>query len=49
VENLVLMDPLDQKDRRDEKARACVVSNTLGGAGQAVVEVRRLCTQVSAF
>jgi len=49
VENLLLRDPLDQKGRRDKKARGCVVSSTWGGAGQAVVEMLRLRTQVSAF
>ena len=28
VERLVLRDPQDQKDRRDKKARGCVVSGT---------------------
>ena len=49
MEQLVLRDPQDQKDKRDKKARDCVVSSTCGGAGQAVVKMLRLCTQVSAF
>ena len=49
VEHLVLRDHLDQKDKRDKKAMGCVVSSTWGGAGQAVVEMLRLYTQVSAF
>jgi len=49
VEHLVLRDPQEQKDKRGKQARGCVVSSTWGGAGQAVVETLRLCTQVSAF
>ena len=49
MEQLVRRDPQDQKDKRDKKARGCVVSSTLGGAGQAVVEMLRLFTQASAF
>ena len=49
VEHLALRDHLGQKDKRVKKARGCVVSSTWGGAGQAVVEMLRLCTQVSAF
>lgn len=49
VEHLVLRDHLAQKDKRDKKARGCVVSSTYGGAGQAAVEMLRLCTQVRAF
>ena len=49
MEQLVLRDPQDQKDKRDKKERGCVVSSTCGGAGQVVVEMLRLFTQVSAF
>ena len=49
MEQLVLRDPQDQKGKRDKKARDCVVLSMCGGAGQAVVEMLRLCTQVSAF
>ena len=49
VEQLVYRDPQDQKEKRDKKERGCVVSSTCGGAGQAVGEMLRLCTQVSAF
>ena len=49
MEQLVSRDHLGQKEGRDKKARGCVVSSTCDGAGQAVVEMLRLCTQVSAF
>ena len=49
MEQLVRRDPQDQKEKRDKKARGCVVSSTCDGAGQAVVEMLRLCTPVSAF
>ena len=49
VEHLVLRDHLDQKDKRDKKAMGCVVSSTYGGAGQAAMEMLKLCTQVSGF
>lgn len=49
VEHLVRRDHQDQKDKRDRKARGSVVSSTCGGAGQAVVEMLKLCTQVSGF
>ena len=49
MEQLVRTDPQDQKGKRDKKARGCAVSSTCDGAGQAVVEMLRLCTQVSAF
>ena len=49
VEQLVRRDSQDQKDKRDKKARGCVVSSTCGGAEQAVVEMLWLYTQVSTF
>ena len=49
MEKAVLKDLLDLREKRDKKARGCLVSSTCGGAGQAVVEMHRLYTQVSAF
>ena len=46
---LVLKDLLDPKDKRGKKDRGCLVSSTYAGAGQAAVEMLRLCTQVSTF
>ena len=39
----------DLLDPRDKKGRGCLESRTCGGAGQAAVEMHRLCTQVSGF
>ena len=44
MEKPVLKDLLDLREKR-----GCLVSSTCGGAGQAVVEMHRLYTQVSAF
>ena len=49
VGKMVLKDLLDRKDKRDKKGRGCLVLRTCAGAEQAVVEMLRLCTQVSAF
>ena len=49
MEKQVLKDLLDLTEKRDKKARGCLVSSTCGGAGQAVGEMHRLYTQVSAF
>ena len=44
MEKPVLKDLLDLREKR-----GCLVSSTCGGAGQAVVEMHRLYTLVSAF
>ena len=49
MEKQVLKDLQDLREKRDKKARGCLVSSTCGGAGQAVVEMHRLYTQVSPF
>ena len=49
MDKLVLKDLPDPKDKRDKKGRGCLVSSTYAGAGQAAVEMLRLCTQVSAI
>ena len=47
MEKPVLKDLLDLREKKDKKARDCLVSSTCGGGGQAVVEMHRLYTQVS--
>ena len=49
MEKPVLKDLLDQRDKREKKARDCLVSSTYGGAGQVAVEMLMLYTQVSAY
>ena len=49
MEKPVLKDLLDLREKKDKKARGCLVSSTCGGAAQAAVEMHRLYTQVSAF
>lgn len=49
MEKQALKDLLDQRDKRDKKGRGCLASSTCGGAGQAAVEMHRLCTQVRSF